>query len=87
MGRIENYRAVNLKQLKMILGYKADPKSWCEGYVIGPDTTGKLMQVTCRPTLQEAARYAESMNKNTKYMKLKMREIQHINKQTHKQTN
>lgn len=60
------YQAVTAEKMKNILGNNCSVDSSREGYVIGPDINNRLCHVASCVTFQEALKYADTLNKNTK---------------------
>ena len=60
------YKAVTREQLKQRLGSQCSPMPDREGYVIGPDITGRICHCATCFTLAEAQRRADEYNKRHK---------------------
>jgi hypothetical protein len=56
------YKAVTRKELIAQFGHQCSPDKQREGYVIGPDTTGRLCHVASCFYYMEAVRHAEKKN-------------------------
>lgn len=57
------YRAVDLHELRAVLGDQCSPDPSRAAYVIGPDINGRLCHCASCRTMAEAKALAEKMNK------------------------
>jgi len=57
------YKAVNKEQLRNILGNQCSPDRNREGYVIGPDNTGRICHCASTIYMSDATRHADEANK------------------------
>ncbi len=60
------YEAVDKDTLIRKLGRQCSPDRNRGGYVIGPDTNGRICHVASCVSMEEARNYATTLNKNIK---------------------
>lgn len=59
---IPPYRAVDVTELVRVLGAGCSPMGGPQGYIIGPDVTGRLCHCATCSSLGAAQRLAQSLN-------------------------
>lgn len=59
------YRAVNREELLRVLGAQCSPDPMRAGYVIGPDSAGRLCHIASCFSMADAIRRAEEMNRKS----------------------